>query len=872
MLNGEIPLFHELKGEKGKMRNSLEKSRIAAAIVIALIATSIGAMTLPVEAAISGTPGGTASTYEYSTTKPSNGTSITWTYPDLQAYLSLTPNPIGIGQTLLVNVWMTVAPAAERQFQHYTVTFTKPDGTKDVIGPFKSYEADGTAWFEYVVDQIGTWQAVFTFAGQFTPAGRYSNGVPTFNSTGTNYVYDQYFEPQTSPVSNITVQSEPVMSWYSPLPTGYWTRPISLNNREWNVLGGNYPWDKMRLAGSMNGAPSYLGPYVRVSHTAHVLWKRQDAFPVGIIGAEAGVYGNKGSGDPPSVIFEGRCYDTRTVTWYNGSRLSCAVCYDLRTGELYYMVPTAAPFNGMTPQWIEYNLGTSAEVTGGGEINTVTATLKAISGSFMYIISPTTGTFTSNISLGGLTATLRYSNWALMFQTNNSALYSPVAPYNTTGSAIIRWWTNGTTTNVTSRIFSNVTNAEFRSLATGGVDAEAGFSIVQSRFTIGNIGGGRLVGYSLNTGKLLWNNSYNDSPFNPGTNCADQGKYFCVFENAVVRGIDALTGRTLWETKTDYPWGEFWTYNVASGPTDPSNPTKGVFIADSYAGTYAFDWDTGKIMWRSSHVAPPFETPYTVNETTSVYPGTGTPIIADGVVYVQSSEHTATAPYTRGYGTYCINATTGELMWKLDEPMVIGAAADGYSTMNDQYGGFMYVLGMGKSKTTVTAPATAISLGQSVVFTGTVTDLSPASPGAACVSEASMGAYMSYLHLQSQLQNMLHPEAPTGVPVSIDAIDPKGNYVHIGDATTDIAGSYSYMWKPDQEGKYDVTVTFAGSLSYDSSWAETAVGVTAAPAEITIPEYPTPPDYSGTLNVILAAVVVAIILAVVAIVLVLRKK
>jgi hypothetical protein len=109
------------------------KSRIAAAIVIVLIATSIGAVAIPAQAAISGTPGGTQSTYEYSTTKPSNGTSITWSYPDLQAYLSASPNPIGIGQTLLVNIWMTVAPAAERQLQHYKVTFTKPDGTKDVI-------------------------------------------------------------------------------------------------------------------------------------------------------------------------------------------------------------------------------------------------------------------------------------------------------------------------------------------------------------------------------------------------------------------------------------------------------------------------------------------------------------------------------------------------------------------------------------------------------------------------------------------------------------------------------------------------------------------------------------------------------------------
>ena len=852
------------------------KAKATAAIMMILITASIAVTAIPTQAAISGTPGGTPSTYEYSTTKPSN-VSITFAYPDLQAYLSVSPNPVGIGQTLLVNVWMTVAPAAERQFQHYTVTFTKPNGDKDVIGPFKSYEADGTAWFEYVVDAVGTWQAVFSFPGQYCPAGNYSNGVP-FNGPvsgmfGSPTYPDEYFEPATSRVINITVQNDPVMSWYSPLPTGYWDRPISLNNREWNVLGGNYPWDQMRLGGMMSGAPAYLGPFVKVSHTAHVLWKRQDGFPVGIIGAEAGNYGNKATGDTPSVIFEGRAYDTRTVTWYNGSRLSCAVCYDLRTGEMYYMVPTGAPFYGMTPQWIEYNMGTSAEVQGGGEINTVSASLKTIatsgSNSFMYVINPSTGMFSSNISLGGLAATLRYDNWALMFQTNNTALFT-----GNQGSAIIKWWTNGTTTNHKSRIFSNVTNAEFRSLYSGGVEPDAGVVVQQGRFTIGNVGGGRLTGWSLLTGKMLWNNSYSDSPFNPGTNCADQGKYFCVFENRIVRGFDVLTGKTLWETETDYPWGEFWGYNVASGPVNPMDPTKGIFVADSYAGTYAFDWNTGDIVWRSSHMAPPFETPYNINGTagTSTYPGTGTPIIADGVVYVQSSEHTPTAPYTRGYGTYCINASTGELMWKLDEPMAIGAAADGYSTMGDQYDGTMYVLGMGKSQTTVSAPGTAVSLGQSVVLTGTVTDLSPAQPGAACVSEASMGAYMSYLHLQSQLQNMLHPETPTGVSVSIDAIDPKGNYVHIGDTSTSIASGYSFMWKPDMVGKYSVTATFAGSPSYGSSWAETAVGVVEAPAAPEPITIPVPPDYSQQLNIILAAVVVAIILAVVAIALVIRKR
>ena len=158
-----------------------------------------------------------------------------------------------------------------------------------------------------------------------------------------------------------------------------------------------------------------------------------------------------------------------------------------------------------------------------------------------------------------------------------------------------------------------------------------------------------------------------------------------------------------------------------------------------------------------------------------------------------------------------------------------------------------------------------------MIIKGTVTDLSPASPGAACVSEESMGAYMSYLHMQSQMQNMLHPDPVTGVPVSIDAIDPNGNFVHIADVTSDVSGSYSYLWKPDMVGKYDVTATFAGSPSYGISFAETAVGVTAAPEAPAPVEFPAQIDNTPMLNSILAAVVVAIVLAIVAILLVLRK-
>jgi hypothetical protein len=112
-------------------------------------------------------------------------------------WLSFTPNPIGVGQTLLVNLWSIPAPGANRAHTGYTVTFTKPDGTKDVVGPLNSYVADGTAWFEYVPDQIGNWTIQFTYPGDYYPAGRYVNGVLNNSAPAGSSFMDQRDYPET---------------------------------------------------------------------------------------------------------------------------------------------------------------------------------------------------------------------------------------------------------------------------------------------------------------------------------------------------------------------------------------------------------------------------------------------------------------------------------------------------------------------------------------------------------------------------------------------------------------------------------------------------------------------------------------------------
>ena len=49
------------------------------------------------------------------------------------AHLSFRPNPVGLYQVFLVNMWTSPALHRSRYHPDYTVTITKPDGTKDVM-------------------------------------------------------------------------------------------------------------------------------------------------------------------------------------------------------------------------------------------------------------------------------------------------------------------------------------------------------------------------------------------------------------------------------------------------------------------------------------------------------------------------------------------------------------------------------------------------------------------------------------------------------------------------------------------------------------------------------------------------------------------
>jgi outer membrane protein assembly factor BamB len=373
------------------------------------------------------------------------------------------------------------------------------------------------------------------------------------------------------------------------------------------------------------------------------------------------------------------------------------------------------------------------------------------------------------------------------------------------------------------------------------------------------------------TATVLWNK--NISLPLPGKNytwnlagVSYDDQVFCITckQTAQLWGYSLKDGSLLWGP-TPARFNQIDFYGVGG------NFYYGKYMSVGYGGTlYAYDAQTGALLWTYNDTAPAYESPYGDNFPLSIG------AVCDGKVYLYSSEHSPTKPLWRPY-LICVNATDGTEIWKLlDYNMGMGVA-DGYIVTASIFDNKIYCIGKGPSATTVSAPQSGVTLGSSFTITGTVTDQSPGAldiakkmgytNGVACVSDADQQAWMQYLYEQQA-----YPSTITGVSVSLDVYDPNGNYVHIGDATSDLTGFYSFQVDANMlaagSGKYTVVATFVGSASYGSSFAETAFTVNPAPAATPPIEYPQPIDYTMT---IVVAVIVILIAVAIATILILRK-
>ncbi len=788
------------------------------------------------------------------------------------AFISVSPNPIGQGQTALVNIWLEPPIQYNRFYSGYTITITKPDNTTETVGPLNSYQGDSTAWVQYGVDQVGTYKFKFNFPGNYFAAGWYYNGKyyattadlpPGTNTGGMGFggpinLQSAWYQGSTSPEVSLTVQQEPVYPWQvAPLPTDYWTRPIPIEDREWWVIGGNYPFTGVGggsdwPANTNTYASNYkFTPYVQGPETSHIAWKRQGAL-AGIAGGQFG-YRSVGPGESayagtPSIIFQGRAYQainkpmTKTVNDVTVTQTTSTwTCYDIRTGQVYWeqtgitQPPTVVTFN---------QVGSSvpgADQTGMG---TGTFSLVYIGSSRMIKYDPWSGAVQANITLPVSSGTMYKDPYVLTVASSGGKNW------------LINWTTTGTSTDFNTRIISNVTYP-FSSL--GSVDFESNIAVSSGSITPAGTGhplGQFLMGASLSTGQLLWNVTTNDIFFPTGL-CADHGKVTTRVLGGWWDCWNLQNGQLLWQSAKPgetggetYPWGDFGAYTIAS--------YGGLIYDFSYAGFYALDWNTGKIVWHYTTPATPFEAAW--------YPSmslfSNSPIIADGTLYYGNGEHSPTEPLSRGWRLWALNATTGEYLWDISGGGSAGAIADGYLTYDNRYDGHMYVFGKGPSQTTVSAPSTDITVGANVMLSGTILDQSPGQPGAACVSKNSMSTYMEFLHMQRPIDGFYHNVTVTGVPVSIDVIDPNNNFFHLDTVTSDEKGNFGFAWNPTIAGQYKITATFAGDQSYGKSWSTTYAVVSDAPATTATP---IPLSLDTTTNSLMMALIVGVIAIIMAI-------
>jgi hypothetical protein len=763
-----------------------------------------------------------------------------------RAFLSFSPTTIGVGQTLLVNLWLNPALHVSRYFSDYAVTITSPSGETEVIKK-DSYRADTTAWFEYVPTEVGTYKLKFDFPGGYFPPGNYTIFPGAFvGANVVNFNQSIYYQPSSTSEQYLTVQQDMVPSWpIAALPTDYWTRPASILNREWWPILGNYPgtgyegggpmWDQLYPDTNPAWSSRYgFHPWVQAPNSAHVVWKRQGAV-AGLIGGPAGQLGTTSGAGTPSVIYSGRCYQTVTEqvnTLVNGTyRIvpsSVAQCYDLRTGQIYYEIPTAD--GGVTPSYVAYPRGTGSEVPGAEATQTYSVELISISGNFLYKVNPWTGAVT-NISIATtptLSGTTYYKdNLCLSIQDFGAS--AGVNRYR-----LINWTTIGTSTNFATRVGTNTTYA--RSSLPTLIDFTAGYGAnendITDPYTSGIYQGMRVEGFNLWTGQSIWNTTLDIARYSGSCNIADHGKVAVLDQQGHFWAYDLATGKLAWKSEQmTYPWGSpsFGAYAIQSA--------YGKIFRESYDGVYAFNWDDGTIAWRYSAYAPAnFESPYIDSANgTAVYPFNTGGVVADGKLYTYNTEHTASWPRTRGWSIHCINITNGEGLWQLSGEMSPGGMADGYLTASNSWDGYMYVFGRGLTATTITASPKTLNNGAQVLIEGTVLDQSPAQVGTPCVNEDSMTTQMEYLHMQQPIGGIWNNVTIAGVPVVLVAVDTQnGNIIEIGTVTTNgYYGTFNYAWTPPHEGVFEIMASFAADDSYGSSSASTAVAVSQAPAATT---------------------------------------
>ena len=806
-------------------------------------------------------------------------------------YLGVTPNPVGVGQNVLLHIGITDAlMSATMGWEGLTVTVERPDGKTETLGPFKTDSTGGTGYI-YVPPIAGTYYLQAHFPQQNTTTTKQGRGIPV----GTLMLASDS-EKVALVVQETLLPEYPSFN----LPTEYWTRPIDAHFREWYSIAGSW----------LTTPRNMFAPYNDGPESPHILWTKPITIG-GVVGGELGepglgldamgyhgfVYGDAYEGKfGGSIIIAGRLY-------YRHNTLDYPIwhtCVDLHTGEEIWrkvFLDNRTITFGNLLYWDTYNLhGTYAYLW--VVVGSNYTAFDAWTGDWVFTIyNVPSGTrilgpkgeiliYTFNLTGGWMT---------LWNSTNIPALWRGTSEYYRAS-----WWPQGKTVNATGPttdpacplgMAGYVWNKTLPTSLPGSVR-----TILDDRILGALLNQTHLIswGLSLKTGeegRLLFQKTWtppaewlqgNLTVVWKGTTSNGKDGVFVIWtmENRQYWGFSAETGDRLWGPTQSEDYRNMWGGGFQVSTAIAYNK----LFSAGYAGiVYCYDVKTGKLLWTYNATDP-----YVYSETYQREIGSSNwPLyilfITDGKIYLGEVEHSPGDPRARGAPFICLDVETGEEVWRVNglfKQTAWGGRAiigDSIIATMDTYDQRVYAIGKGPSATTVSATPKVVANGQSIVIEGTVMDVSPGTRdsgiamrfpnGVPAVADECMGDWMLYAYKQFP-----RPSNVTGVWVTFDVIGPDGKWEHVGGTTTDDSGMFSIPWKPPKEGLWTIVITFPGSKSYYPSYARKTILVEPAPPPIEIPEAPQPIDYSPMLMALAVAVAIAIIIGLVNIYLHIKKK
>ncbi|MCW4028488.1 MAG: PQQ-binding-like beta-propeller repeat protein [Candidatus Bathyarchaeota archaeon] len=826
---------------------------------------------------------------------------------------------------------------------------TAPDGTSTIINvPDNQQDSIGGGYIMFAPDQVGTYTVQASFPAQWKNT-TLVNGASTPRQYGYPNIVNQFYSAATSQPITFVVQEEPVPLWSeSALPNDYWTRPINDASRLWGQLEGNWLAGQ---AGGFFGGADYSGwqypagqaggtttryVYGTGTESSHILWTRplylgglMDA-RFGDTGYQTGHYQGM---DFTAFIMNGRVYYPDRADAYRSIGFNVV---DLYTGELLMYVNETFPsfaqiYNYDSPNQhggYSFLWRSTTNQLGAGN-GTVLEMLDGYSLPMRHICYIANASLSGKNVIGNNGEYLWYNivNYGTASNPkyyltcwNNTNVLGLTATGPNTGTTYWQWrpegggfgggpglsnayiWDGNTGFSFNASIptpiaLSSIINqtGSIQTIRVGSQpDGDGGFVILGTTGQNNEDGNvpGKLWCLSLERGQegtQLWTTSFT-APFISKADNESSGMFgtysmcgvypednvilFHSTKQLKYWAIDMKSGQALWETERE-PDNNYYSTQY--------NYWNHTLYTTGYGGVaIAYDMATGKQIWNYTATNVGGESPYG-NYPLNIF------AICDGKLYMLTGEHSITQPMWRGQNIRCVDATTGEEVWK-----ILGMGADNgahltgmYMQMGDgkvvglnYFDNEIYCFGPGKSATTVSAPQSMQELGTTLTITGTVTDQTQSGrrntnglydftlAGTPAVSDESMSAWMEYLYMQ---QNK--PTDTIGVPVTVTAIDPNGNFQNVGETVSDMYGNYAIPYTPEVPGTYQILASFAGTKGYGPSSSSTYFTAGDAP---TAPPVATSQPTESVADMYFVPAVIGIVIAIVLVgvanVLLLRKR